>query len=400
MYLKNIFFFGFLFLCVSAVHSQISVPKFGDGMLNVVGKDSTWSVRFAPRIQVRANSSWDHDGDKFGKPEQSFIIRRARLKFDGFAYSPKLRYKIELGLSNQDISGASEFTGDSPRIILDAVVMWNFYENFELWAGQTKLPGNRERVISSGNLQLIDRSRLNRLFNIDRDLGMQLRHSFKASENFLIREMFAVSQGEGRNITTGNIGGFQYTTRVELLPFGEFTKKGDYIGGDIYREKTPKLAIGATYDFNNNAVKTRSNQGSYMRNDIGFYETNISTIFVDAMFKYNGFSLMGEYSYRDAENPLVTNSDGSITEQEVYTGQGLNLQGGYVFKNNWEISGRFTTILPDNTFSSNDTQNQYTLGGSKYIVGHKLKIQTDLSYSTIAGESSSLEYRLGFDLHF
>lgn len=109
---------------------------------------------------------------------------------------------------------------------------------------------------------------------------------------------------------------------------------------------------------------------------------------------------MGEYSYRDAENPLVINSDGSITEQEVYTGQGLNFQGGYVFKNNWEISGRFTTILPDNTFSSNDTQNQYTLGGSKYIVGHKLKIQTDLSYSTIAGESSSLEYRLGFDLHF
>ncbi|HBC05855.1 MAG TPA: porin, partial [Aequorivita sp.] len=53
-----------------------------------------------------------------------------------------------------------------------------------------------------------------------------------------------------------------------------------------------------------------------------------------------------------------------------------------------------------NIFSSNDTQNQYTLGGSKYIVGHKLKVQTDLSYSTIAGESSSLEYRLGFDLHF
>ena len=36
--------------------------------------------------------------------------------------------------------------------------MWNFYENFELWAGQTKLPGNIERVISSGNLQQVDRS--------------------------------------------------------------------------------------------------------------------------------------------------------------------------------------------------------------------------------------------------
>ena len=398
--LNKIFLLGFLLLFIPAVHSQISTPKFGEGMLNIVGKDSTWSVRFAPRIQFRAVSLWGYEDDKFGKPLQSVLIRRARLKFDGFAYSPKLRYKIELGLSSSDIAGASEFTGDAPRIILDAVVMWEFYKNLELWAGQAKLPGNRERVISSANLQLIDRSRLNNLFNIDRDLGIQLRHHFKPSENFVIREMFAVSQGEGRNVITGNLGGFQYTTRLEVLPFGEFTKKGDYIGGDIYREKTPKLAIGATYDVNVDAVKTRSNQGSYMKNDIGFYETNISTVFVDAMFKYNGFSLMGEYSYRDAANPIAKNSDGTFTDQEVYTGQGLNFQGGYVFKSNWEIAGRYTSILPKTNFSSNETQNQFTLGGSKYIVGHKLKVQTDLTYATVGGESSYLEYRMGFDLHF
>ncbi|CAM3362372.1 porin [Aequorivita lipolytica] len=397
---RKIFLISFLFLCVSAVHSQISLPKFGEGMLNVVGKDSTWSVRFAPRIQVRANSSWDHDGDKFGKPEQSFIIRRARLKFDGFAYSPKLRYKIELGLSNFDMAGASEFTGDAPRIIYDAVIMWNFYKNFELWAGQAKLPGNRERVVSSGNMQLIDRSRLNSLFNIDRDLGVQIRHNFKASENFLIREIFAVSQGEGRNVITGNIGGLQYTSRVEILPLGEFTKKGDYIGGDIYREKTPKLAIGATFDLNEDAVKTRSNQGNYMRNDIGFHKTNISTVFIDAMFKYNGFSFMGEYSYRDATNPIAKNSDGTTTGLEVYTGQALNFQSGYLFKSNWEIAGRFTSIMPKTNLSSNETQNQFTLGGSKYIVGHKLKVQTDLTYASTGGASNFLEYRLGFDLHF
>lgn len=398
--LHKIFLLGFLLLFIPVVHSQISTPKFGEGMLNIVGKDSTWSVRFAPRIQVRALSLWEYEEDVFGKAKQSFIIRRARLKFDGFAYSPKLRYKIELGLSNFDMAGASEFTGNAPRIVYDAVIMWNFYKNLELWAGQAKLPGNRERVISSANLQLIDRSRLNNLFNIDRDLGVQLRHHFKPSDNFIIREMFAVSQGEGRNVITGNLGGLQYTTRVELLPFGEFIKKGDYIGGDIYREKTPKLAIGVTYDLNVDAVKTRSNQGSYMENDLGFYETNISTLFVDALFKYNGFSLMGEYSYRDAANPIAENSDGSNTEQEVYTGQGFNFQGGYVFKSNWEIAGRFTSILPKTNFSSNDTQNQFTLGGSKYILGHKLKVQTDFTYATVGAESSYLEYRIGFDLHF
>ena len=199
---------------------------------------------------------------------------------------------------------------------------------------------------------------------------------------------------------TGNLGGHQYTSRVEILPFGEFTKKGDYIGGDVYREKKPKLAIGATFDFNADAVKTRSNMGNYMRNDTGFYETDISTVFVDAMFKFNGFSCMGEYSYRDAKDPIAKNSDGSNTGQEVYVGQGLNVQGGYVFKTNWEIAARYSNVTPKTQFSSNATENQYTLGGSKYIVGHKLKVQTDLTYSTIGNESNFLEYRIGFDLHF
>ncbi len=399
MHIKSVII-GLVFLFISSAQSQDITPKFGEGMLKFVGKDSSWSVKFAPRIQFRAQSQWNYEEDKFGKAEQSFLIRRARLKFEGFAYSPKLSYKIELGLSNRDLAGASEFTGNTPLLILDAVIMWEFYQNFELWVGQTKLPGNRERVISSANLQLIDRSILNSNFNIDRDLGFQLRHHFNLSEKMLVREMFAISQGEGRNVVTGNLGGHQYTSRVEILPFGEFTKKGDYIGGDIYREKKPKLSLGATYDLNVDAVKTRSNLGSYMINDEGFYETNISTFFIDAMFKYNGFSFMGEYSYRDASNPIAKNSDGTITGQEVYTGQGLNFQSGYLFKNNWEIAGRYTTVSPKTDFSANDIQNEFTLGGSKYLVGHNLKVQTDITYLTVGGESSSIEYRLGFDLHF
>jgi phosphate-selective porin OprO and OprP len=38
--------------------------------------------------------------------------------------------------------------------VLDAVAKWNFAENFSLWFGQAKLPGNRERVISSQTCSL------------------------------------------------------------------------------------------------------------------------------------------------------------------------------------------------------------------------------------------------------
>lgn len=392
----------FLFVCTQFSYTQeISPTKFGNGLLNMVGRDSTWSMKMGLRIQLLSNFSWTDDAENnLVDPEQNFLVRRARLKFNGFAYSPKLKYKIELGLSNRDISGSSEFTGNTPRYILDAVVMWNFYQNFELWFGQTKLPGNIERVISSGNLQQVDRSLLNSNFNIDRDMGFQLRHHFYLGNGFLVREKFALSQGEGRNVTEGNLGGHQYTTRLELLPFGKFTKKGDYKAGDLDREETPKLMFGVTYDLNNNAVKTRSNMGKYMFNDTGFHKTNISTFFMDLMFKYNGFSFMGEYAYRDADNPIAVHSDNTETGAVVQVGNGLNLQSGYLFKNNWEVSARYTHIKLDHDITGKNPETQYTAGLSKYIVGHKLKVQTDLSYLNKVEGFDTLIYRLQVDVHF
>lgn len=384
----------------SANSQETNAPKFGKGLFNLVGKDSSYTMKIATRMQFLAISNWESEDGNLINPESNFLIRRARLKFDGFAYSPKLKYKLELGLSNRDISGASEFNRNTPRYILDAVVMWNFYENFELWAGQTKLPGNIERVISSGNLQQVDRSLLNSRFNIDRDLGIQIRHHFNITDNFLVREKFAISQGEGRNITEGNLGGHQYTARLEFLPFGKFESKGEYSGSDLKREENPKLMIAATYDHNNKAVKNRSNQGSYMVNDVGFYETNINTLFIDAMFKYKGFSFMAEYADRDAEDPFAKNSDGTLTGDEVQVGNGFNLQSGYLLNKDWEISGRYTNINLDKNITGKIPENQYTLGISKYIVGHKLKVQSDISYLSLDGSNNELMYRLQFDIHF
>ena len=57
--------------------------------------------------------------------------------------------------------------------------------------------------------------------------------------------------------------------------------------------------VGAVYDYNEKAVKTRSNLGSYMfLEDGSLYETDITTIFIDAVFKYSGFSFMGEFADR------------------------------------------------------------------------------------------------------
>ena len=394
--------FAVALIALTISHSQeISDTSFGKGLLNFVAKDSSFSVKFAPRFQVRSMSSWDHDGSQYVSPEHNFIVRRSRLKFDGFAYSTKLKYKLELGLSNRDISGANEFNRNTPRYILDAVIMWQFAKNWELWAGQTKLPGNVERVVSSANLQLVDRSLLNSRFNIDRDLGIQIRHTSNLGGEFLMREKFAISQGEGRNVTEGNEGGLQYTGRLEFLPFGTFKSKGDYSQSDLKREVSSKLMVGFTYNFNENAVRERGFAGDYMiRNDKTIFETNQTTIFIDAMYKYNGVSFMGEYAKRTADSVIATEADGvTPTGDVVLTGNALNLQIGYLFKNNYELAGRFTTVEYDKITETMPSK-QYTLGINKYLVGHKLKVQSDISYTSLDGEKDNITFRLGFDIHF
>ena len=171
--LRNVVILGCICLFLNANAQETNAPKFGKGLFNLIGQDSTWSMKVGLRFQTLATSKWDVNNG-LSNPESSMLIRRSRLKFDGFAFSPKLKYKVELGLSNRDQSGASIYTSNASRQILDAVLKWNFSGNFVLWFGQTKLPGNRERVISSANLQQVDRSLLNSRFTIDRDMGCLL----------------------------------------------------------------------------------------------------------------------------------------------------------------------------------------------------------------------------------
>ena len=393
--------FLFIPLGLSLQAQEISDTKFGNGMINFIAKDSSFSVKFAPRVQSRYQSEWSYNGEDYDPANINFSVRRARLKFGGFAFSPKLKYKIELGLSNRDISGANVYNRNTPRYILDAVVMWNFYEKFELWAGQAKLPGNIERVVSSANLQLIDRSLLNSKFNIDRDMGIQLRHKLRLGGNWIIKEKFSISQGEGRNITEGNIGGLQYTSRLELLPFGEFSSKGDYSQGDLKREKSIKAMFGFTYDINENAVKSRSNMGSYLiQSSGGLFETDITTIFLDGVIKYNGFALTGEYANRDADQIEALEEDGRTkTGAVVGAGSASNIQGSYLFKNNFEITARYTNINFKEITRLSDLK-QITFGVSKYVVGHSLKIQADISLLNASGIKDNVLFRTGFDLHF
>ena len=393
---------SYVVICIPIIikSQEVSAPKFGKGLLNISGKDSTWSMNLSARVQYLTSSTWLEKNDSYGGPHSNSLIRRSRIKFKGFAHHPKLRYKIEIALSNPDISGGSSFTSDAPRFILDASVRWKFNNSWWIQFGQAKLPGNIERVISSSKLALVDRSLLNSRFNIDRDFGLQVRYKFNLTNKFIIKNTFAISQGEGRNVTKGNIGGHQYTARLDLLPLGNFKSDGDYEGDDLRREKKPKLLIGASYDYNNNAVKTRSNMGSYMKTDYGLFETDITTLFLNSHFKYHGLSIMSEYADRNTSDEFAKNSDGSLNGDVVNVGSAINIQIGYVLTSNIAFTGRYTNINFDKTVTKNNNITQYTLGFSKYFVKHKLKIQSDITYEDSMFSNDKIFYRLQFEIHF
>ena len=385
---------------------KVVTAKFGKG-IQILARDSSFYMKAAFRFQSLYTNAWSVRNDQIGYIEghqQNFLIRRARLKFNGWAFSTKLKYKFELGLSNRDISGGdSDEYSNASRIILDAYLDWNFWKGFTIRAGQSKLPGNRERVVSSANLQFVDRSLLNSKFNIDRGMGVQLNHKHKIGKTAVFRKTFALSQGEGRNVTKGSFDGLSYTFQLEILPFGEFESKGDYVGGDIKREQKAKLALAVAYNLNDNAKRERGQNGSFMEDANGnLVGKTQHSIFADLMFKYRGFSVMSEYAYKTTNDGTPNVYDPTDLTAEIgtiYTGQAFNIQAGYLFKKNYELAGRFTIVLPQNTTVDNN-QFEYTIGASKYFLGHKLKIQTDLAYRSITDSNDKIFFRLQTDIHF
>ena len=68
-------------------------------------------------------------------------------------------------------------------------------------------------------------------------------------------------------------------------------------------------------------------------------------------------------------------------------------------KSNYEIAARYTTVRPQSEII-NHAQTQYTIGLSKYIVGHNIKAQTDFSILQESGEANVHLWRLQFELSF
>ena len=178
--------------------------SFGKG-LGITSPDSLFQLNIRFRMQNRVTFIQDEDSVAAYSGE----IRRLRLRFDGYVGNPKFLYVIQLSFAPGDVGEAQD--GENINIIRDAAVFYRPNKKWTFLFGQTKLPGNRQRVNSSGAIQLTDRSINNARFTIDRDFGFQAYYLNEIKDKFSYNIKTAVSTGEGRNWTKSADNGVALT---------------------------------------------------------------------------------------------------------------------------------------------------------------------------------------------
>ncbi len=336
-------------------------------------KDSLFLMNLRFRMQSRAGFH-TIAGDDLGVDEFEMRVRRLRLRFDGYVLNPRFQYYIQLAFSHSDLNLENQ---DKAQLVRDAILYYTFNDNFYIGFGQSKLPGNRQRVNSSGNLQFADRSIVNSTLTLDRDFGFFGYYTFRMPQSIFMLKG-AVTTGDGRNASAIN-NGLAYTGRAEFLPFGAFENSGDYSEGDLEYEETPKLSVGASFSKNFKATKTGGQLGQEL------YGTRDLTSFIfDAIFKYRGWAASSEYISRDTDDPITVNNAGDT--RHVFTGYGINTQLSKMVSKKTEVALRYAFVNPEEEIESvQDRIDETLVGVTRYLNGHRIKIQGNVGYRWLDG---------------
>ena len=335
----------------------------------VVQHDSTFRSVIRFRMQNRM-AFFSARADDLSDMRHEWRTRRARLRFDGFVLTPRLTYKLQFGFTEADMDIQDGSEDQYP--LRDALVTYALGRGWSLGLGQAKLPGNRERTISSNQLELPERSILNGAFTLDRDMGLFLNWEGHLGRQ-LLRLRMALTHGEGRLSAPGS-GGLAHTGRVEWLPLGAFKDEGDYLEGDELREERPRLSVAAGYSLNDRTRRANGQLGELFSPGV---ERTVGTFLADVMFKHRGWSLLSEVAHRTSDGlPAVPDAvEGDV--DVVNEGWGLNAQVGRMVGEHVQVVMRYSLVEPSaRARPLLRRQEELWLGVSRYIHGHRIKVQS------------------------
>jgi hypothetical protein len=124
-------------------------------------------------------------------------------------------------------------------------------------------------------------------------------------------------------------------------------------------------------------------QAGQLGNDL-YENRGIRNFEIDVLFKYKGWAFYNEYMMRDAARPVTALETDISKKRSIVVGRGYLSQLSYLFKSNWEVAGRYSTTIPFHKLYSQNGERrieQVEGGFTKYLSGHRLKIQGNIVYN-------------------
>ncbi|KIG14371.1 FmdC precursor [Enhygromyxa salina] len=308
-----------------------------------------------------------------------FMVRRARVQIAGHVFSQHNKYKLQMALSPSDMNFGPNGAQRSP--VLDAILTFDYLRDFTVTVGQFMVPFSRQRIVSSGDFELVDRSIAQAEFQLDRDIGVQISSNDVAGLGRL-RYLAGVFMGEGRDAFSGHDSGLLYVARVEVLPFGDSESRWDYEEGDQAHVRLPRLSLGGAYAYQDRAVNNQGVMGS-RPTDGG--TTNFHVVTADAVLQVRGASLTGEFAWRRGQRNFGTatvtdemGNEAPAPREAAHDGLGWFVQAGYVVPRvPLGVAGRYSQLRRTTTASPLTQRDELGGGPSWYLFGHDVKLQAD-----------------------
>ncbi|WP_084680500.1 porin [Leptospira wolffii] len=338
---------------------------FGKG-ISLQTPDLQSFLNIRARLQERATETIVHEQDDT-REETELQTRRARLTLAGNFLGKDWQYYIQFSFSNLDMEK------DRPVPLRDASISYTGFRNANLKIGQMKVPFNRQRFISDGVQEFVDRTMANDELNLDRDVGILV-----SSGDLFGLDRFGYSAGifggDGRN-RTSEASGVLLSGKLTYFPIRTFQDNGE---PDLKRTDRPNLSFSLMGASNRNTNRDHSTFG----NTYEFARFDYSHAGAEFLFQWKGVSVSGESVARKANSPFVEKTIGTETHREYSRSvKGGFLQIGYLFPNNLGVAIRYSEYRP---WGKTDPKLVYSkergVALSYYMREHNLKFQADYAY--------------------
>ena len=214
---------------------------FGKKGFTLATADGLFTTKIQWRFQGRYTFPEREDPRKrshFSDDEEStFELRRVRLKVGGHGYKPWIKYYLEVDWQPMRTDDNDQARA-STRLI-DWRLMLEKFKWAKLRIGQWKIDYSRERVDSSGKQTMVERSIMNRVFTLDRQMGMMVYGRVNPGTILDANYYLGIFTGAGRGVGNDD-DNMMYVGRLQWNVFGRELK---WRQSDVSFHKKPTASV-------------------------------------------------------------------------------------------------------------------------------------------------------------